>query len=270
MQVQHSSEYMVTIYKSFRFPSSSLLKVERYFHIASCLTAAVSNSVMTTTLPATSSSIISSDREEDCECARRIMYRGLAPLNILYEDTHCIAVNKPSPMLSVPGKSKEDEIHPKRPRFEQFMNAVVAAMNTPSCDMEVKKYLKGVVESGSCPRKFHVFKRFVSRNLGLNDAELQERCWKSINAMDEVLNKQKVAELPLEMVSATQIVQQHLKHRIYNVHRLDMDTSGILLLAKSDQACTAIGNQFSGRQVQRISIASPSDHYRKASLICPS
>lgn len=50
-------------------------------------------------------------------------------------------------------------------------------------------------------------------------------------------------------------VQQEMGLRLYPVHRLDSVTSGLLLLARSGEAATALGMLFSKHQVQKYYLA---------------
>ncbi len=100
--------------------------------------------------------------------------------NIVYEDDAIIAVNKPSGMLSVPGRGKEDA-------------------------------------QGKAP------------------ASLLELLQRRANA--------KAGATP------------HQGPRIFAVHRLDMDTSGLIIYAKSAAAQASLRRQFEGGEVQKTYIA---------------
>lgn len=50
-------------------------------------------------------------------------------------------------------------------------------------------------------------------------------------------------------------VTQSLSHRVYPVHRLDKVTSGIVLLAKTEEANKALSMAFSERQVEKLYLA---------------
>ena len=59
------------------------------------------------------------------------------------------------------------------------------------------------------------------------------------------------------MVSAADIASEiaNTGKRVYVVHRLDMETSGILLFAKTESACSDINAQFRNNTVRKMYIA---------------
>lgn len=59
--------------------------------------------------------------------------------------------------------------------------------------------------------------------------------------------------------SATEFVLQNVRdqlgHFVYPVHRLDRPTSGVMLLARTPEAATLLGNMFAERQIQKTYLA---------------
>ncbi|MDD5677937.1 MAG: RluA family pseudouridine synthase [Kiritimatiellae bacterium] len=55
--------------------------------------------------------------------------------------------------------------------------------------------------------------------------------------------------------SLTALIRQHLAPNIFNVHRLDAETSGVLLCAKQKPALIALARQFEARQAEKHFLA---------------
>ncbi|MEL7426056.1 MAG: pseudouridine synthase [Bacteroidota bacterium] len=65
----------------------------------------------------------------------------------------------------------------------------------------------------------------------------------------------KTRGMPHDAPYVTQVLGKQLDGSIYNVHRLDAKTSGVLLLARSSELAQQLTNQFAQRTVQKRYVA---------------
>ena len=171
-------------------------------------------------------------------------------LRILHEDDHLIVVNKRPNMLSVPGRIKEF----LKTRGDEWLDAIKhaaaseASESKLASDME-SSFLHRLSKLSAVPRKESRFYYFLEKSMKLLDLNEQRRLWNVINETDARLNKTPFSSIPEHMISETDAVEQYCKHKIYVVHRLDMETSGILLFAKSEVSCAELSRQFRDREV---------------------
>lgn len=172
---------------------------------------------------------------------------------ILYEDDWIVAVNKPSEMLSVPGKNKTRVI---TPRFKEWEVAIKNAVThdpsnlTPACIIALER----LQQYKNIPRKERSFYGYVERTLKITSSDLLSEIWSTVKRVDEKLHKQPIDDIPSHLVSATEIIEKKCG-KVYNVHRLDCATSGILLLAKTDSVAKDLSEQFRERNVKKIYVA---------------
>ena len=55
-----------------------------------------------------------------------------------------------------------------------------------------------------------------------------------------------------ESLSATEVVSALLGKQVFVVHRLDMETSGIMLFARNSSACRSINEQFRLKTIEKV------------------
>lgn len=194
---------------------------------------------------------------------RSLMKRSLPlpRLSVLYDDEHLVVVDKPSGMLSVPGKIKKGSY--VQPRHQQWLtvinnaadrsNELFEGLNAKGVLIDVINKMKNIE---SIPRKEKLFTAYVKRMYKINDDEIIANIWKVLAEIDESLNKRDLADVPTELISASEIIASMCNIKtVYNVHRLDMDTSGILVFAKNAEICNLLGKQFRDRETDKIYVA---------------
>ena len=193
--------------------------------------------------------------------------KGVPEIPVLFEDEDIIVVNKPSQMLSVPGKSSL----PRQPRHIEWRNAIQhAAKNekyimSDECRDALQILCSRTAKSDNIPRKQQPFEKCVKKILKANDKpDLISEIWTAINKSDELQHKVSFDDIPPHRVSVIEAIEHHqsLDHgttldtssrilcpKILAPHRLDCETSGVLLLAKTEDAAGAMGHQFREKAV---------------------
>lgn len=119
---------------------------------------------------------------------------------------------------------------------------------TPN-DSSHKPVLEHLTRLVSIPRKRKYFSTFLERSCRVEDEKLSEEIYDNIVLKDEEMHSQKLKELPLDRVSITHLSEEYCGHRLFQVHRLDMETSGIIVQAKHESACAELCRQFRERMV---------------------
>ncbi len=198
-----------------------------------------------------------------CMIVRTLMKRSLPlpHLSVLYDDEHLVVVDKPSGMLSVPGKIKKGSY--VQPRHQQWLtvinnaadrsNELFEGFNGKNVLIDVMNKMKNVE---SIPRKEKLFTAYVKRMYKINDDEITANIWKVLTEIDESLHKRDLEDVPTELISASEIIASICNIKtVYNVHRLDMDTSGLLVFAKNAEICNLLGQQFRDREIDKVYLA---------------
>jgi len=199
-----------------------------------------------------------------------LLIPGVPEISILHEDKDILIINKPSPMLSVPGKSSI----PRQPRHLEWRNAINhAAKNeqlimTTECREALQTLSIRTAKADNVPRKQQPFENCVKKMLKIIDnPELVSELWEIINKSDEMQHQVSLADIPPHRISAveaatsycntvspflpsaTSTYSQSVSAKVFAVHRLDCETSGVLFLAKTEDAAGEMGIQFRGRMV---------------------
>lgn len=171
-----------------------------------------------------------------------------ADVSLLYEDDLIIIADKPSNILSVPGKGAKPFV---KFRHDQWQNAVLMASGGEfeSGESECQNFLTRLADMSSIPRKEARFYGFIVKALKIVDIPLQKLMWKRITDADILLNKQPFADIPCHLVSTADLIEKHCGHKIYTVHRLDMETSGVIIFAKTESSSAELARQFREREV---------------------
>lgn len=198
--------------------------------------------------------------------ARLDRYRA----NILYIDDDVVAFEKDGGMCSVPtrqaavkvqgvGLVTSSGVEMPRPRSEQWAEAIRNA-TTKNSDLDesivsVLTSLKEPLES--IPRRSDSFKRHVGRVAKTRDEIILDEVWSVVVDEDTKLRYPRgfIEDIPDEWLSAMDVVSELLGKRVFAVHRLDMETSGVLLFARNSRACSAINEQFRLKAVEKKYIA---------------
>lgn len=192
---------------------------------------------------------------------KHIMTKRLAlpELQIVYEDNDIIIVDKPYDMLSVRGKLTNDNNTIKLSRSEEWKVSISqASLNSNEYfpnDEVCRNALDKLVIIPSIPRKKKLFQSFLSRVLKITDDSIQISLWDAIYDTDTKLHSRDLNMIPDKQISAVDIVESLCNQKVYVVHRLDMETSGLLLFAKNEDSCAELSRQFREREIHKIYIA---------------
>lgn len=170
-------------------------------------------------------------------------------LSILYEDEHMIVVDKAANIVSVPGKGSKPFT---KFRCDQWQDAIrkAAEGGFDTADSDCQKNLQILANTSSIPRKESRFHSFIAKTLKVVDKVDQQSIWKRICDADTLLNKQPFEEIPNHLVSTADLVEKHCGHKIFVVHRLDMETSGVIIYAKTEHCSAELCRQFREREVR--------------------
>jgi hypothetical protein len=170
--------------------------------------------------------------------------RGVPEVPVLFEDDDLIVVNKPSLMLSVPGRHNVRE-----PRHIEWMNSVKLASTSQEFS-ECGNILQQIAQRQNVPRKKASFIKWIQTNFKLNDYNLIDNIWNAIESSDRNQHKPRIESISPERVSVMECLEVFYP-QIFAVHRLDCDTSGALVFAKSQDIASALGKQFQTREVSQ-------------------
>ena len=69
-----------------------------------------------------------------------------------------------------------------------------------------------------------------------------------------------------ENLFAVQLLRDILGQKVYNVHRIDRPTSGVLLFALSNELASVMGGQFKDKEVKKTYVALVRGWFPKAIL----
>lgn len=173
-------------------------------------------------------------------------------LNILHEDTDFIAVSKPFSVLSVPGRKFRitNETIPRDAQWEIAIRTLLSILETDESNSPLIPYLRKItLFEKRVPRNQIKLKQFLKQTIRMPDETLQEMLWVKLSETDRRLYSIDLKSLPPDLVSMADLVEEHCGHKIHPVHRLDQDTSGLLVFAKNAKSASSISNQFRDRQV---------------------
>ena len=172
-------------------------------------------------------------------------------LKILFEDSHIIAVNKASNILSVQGKPNQI----LKPRYEQWKDIIHNVYNSKRLPTSENTILKTIINYDSIPRTKQKFISFLSKISKHSNLELHEKIWNELLIADFDFNRHITSLKPSQDISVPEILEEKMGHRIYHVHRLDLETSGVILYAKSSQAASNLMKQFQSRMIHKTYMA---------------
>lgn len=190
-------------------------------------------------------------------------------LPIVYQDESLLVVDKPGGMLSVPGREAQQLklLGGGTSRQEQWTAAVQAAgkrLPPPDSNMEaVTAALKllGSRNDRNIPRKRELFINYVHRVLKLgqhgssSSSSIGEACWGVVKEVDGDMHRLAFDDIPGHLKSAADIAGELADGPVFHVHRLDMETSGLLVFAKTEQACAHLSKQFHDHTVRKTYLA---------------
>ena len=194
---------------------------------------------------------------------------GREEVIVVLEDDAMVVVLKPSGVLSVPGREAQLDQAGKlasRPRCDQWVQTIQEARAIGE-SRSVSESVLGVLlelerrslpQQQTIPRKHDLFLRHLRRILRVTDTTLFEAVWDFLQEVDTKLHRPKSRHesIPDHLVSAADLAALRTPHgKIHHVHRLDMDTSGLLVFAKTEQASAELSRQFREHDVQKCYVA---------------
>ena len=137
----------------------------------------------------------------------------------------------------------------------QWENAIKCAINDNDND-EIVQILKDMLAmNGDAPRKEKRFMNYVQGRLRINNNDLLHNVWNAINKADADLHQLKFEDIPAHLVSVADVARHINGGPVWSVHRLDMETSGILMLAKTEESCAELCKQFRERTIKKKYLA---------------
>lgn len=175
-------------------------------------------------------------------------------MRVLLNDDAIIAVDKPPHVLSVPGRVHRVDTE-FCPRNVQWMNAISELAATYSHRKEERDSALSLIATKllegkhTVPRQKAKFTRFLERVAKVTDQSILNKVWEDLESIDHRLNRFDTSSLPPELISAADFAETIAKSKIFHVHRLDQETSGVLVFAKSSEVARDLGRQFRDREV---------------------
>ena len=189
---------------------------------------------------------------------------------VLFEDADIIVYDKKGGMPSVPLRASAVKVQGRgvitasgvempRPRSEQFAEAIRNAARTKSDSDAIKSIFDKLKEPfTSLPRREHTFKQHVGRVVKVDaDSAVLADVWDRIHLEDTKLRYPRgfIDSIPDDMLSAADVVSEMVGVEIYVVHRLDMETSGVMIFAKNSSTCNTLNEQFRLKKIEKKYLA---------------
>lgn len=171
---------------------------------------------------------------------------------VLLEDSEILVLSKPHGVLSTPGRELRVRTST---RAEEWAETIIFLHDRKKsqllCPEEVVTALSVLRrQAHGVPRQKEKLLGYLQRSCKIKDVELQESIWSELESTDRELHSTDMSSLPSHLVSAADFAEHHTGGRIHHVHRLDQETSGVLLFAKSTPAAAALSEQFRSREVR--------------------
>lgn len=172
------------------------------------------------------------------------------PFEILFHDGDLIALSKPANVLSTPGR--EMRIKPVS-RADEWAAAIseLCLLKRQQLTTEVYDNAMEVLRNQAkvVPRQKPKFLAFLERVAKIKDQLIKEQIWEDLTKLDSDLHAVDTSALPSELYSAADFARDVCGKSIHHVHRLDQETSGLILFAKSTFAASELARQFRDREV---------------------
>jgi hypothetical protein len=171
---------------------------------------------------------------------------------ILLEDEEIIVLSKPANMLAVPGREMR---LPAKPRSQQWQDVIRYVADNASPLLAISEIFHNIIPKvtklgETVPRqKEKMFMLFDRLSKGQCNLELKEQIWKELLDADRMINDFDVTTLPERLLSAADFADSVTGNKVFHVHRLDQETSGILVFAKTSLAASILSKQFREKEV---------------------
>lgn len=188
----------------------------------------------------------------------------------MHHDEQCLVMHKPANMLSVPGRQMLDTMREQNnasgahSRVLQWTAVIQAVREDLQQQQELLQpqhgaalqVLQKVKVLENVPRKEKLLLQYMKRTMKVTDPDLQACIWSLLHAQDVSMWQPKLEDIPPPLVSAYDVARYAAGGgSVFAVHRLDMETSGVLLFAKTSEASAHLSAQFAGRETKKRYLA---------------
>jgi 23S rRNA-/tRNA-specific pseudouridylate synthase len=177
----------------------------------------------------------------------------LSTLRIIFNDEQLVAVDKPPGMLSVPGREKRKEVTSltRSQEWSVVVSTLLAHLKRENSLSPLVAILHVLNEQrGRVPRQDQKFIRYAQRIMKNQcSKEDAQQLWLRLSSLDRSMYGTLPEEFPAELISASDIMEKQFNQRLFHLHRLDQETSGVLMFGKDSKSANYICNQFREHQV---------------------
>jgi succinate dehydrogenase flavin-adding protein (antitoxin of CptAB toxin-antitoxin module) len=171
-------------------------------------------------------------------------------MEIIFEDDYLIAVNKPSGKLSVPGKENRVAI---RTRAEEWRIVIETLLTSVEIKEPSSSFLPVLIElrkqGERVPRQDQKFFRYVKRVVKSVDDSTLSSLFQLLSFLDREMFGVLPEDFPVELISAADEMERYCNQKLFHLHRLDQETSGLLLFGKDSISANSLSEQFRERKV---------------------
>ena len=177
----------------------------------------------------------------------------LGGLAVLARGPQFVAIDKPVGLRSTPALDTSAVVSSDHKRKRQERWSEVAAHNASdeaatTLPAELASGLRKLgEEAASVPRKRQKFVRYCARSLKADDATA-EALW---GHLQRQLAAEEASE-GLEMTDSALSRVQRAHADAHAVHRLDMETSGVLLIALDEAGAASLGGLFERKETSKV------------------
>jgi hypothetical protein len=170
-------------------------------------------------------------------------------VRLLYEDECLVVIEKPSGMLSVPGREFRMVNMSRSDQWAAVIDKLLENKLNREPDSSYIPILQKLMENPTnVPRQELKFLRYLRRVCRTDDI-IGKEVYDAVYDLDRRMFTGIPEELPKSLISATDIVETYIGSKVYQVHRIDEETSGVLVFAKDSTAAAHICGQFMNRTV---------------------
>jgi hypothetical protein len=171
-------------------------------------------------------------------------------MEIIFEDDYLIAVNKPSGKLSVPGKENRVATRTRAEEWTVVIETLLSDLLKNDTSSLLIPILKELNKQGErVPRQDQKFYRYVKRVVKTVDDATVYSLFQLLSSLDREMFGVLPDDFPVELISAADEMEGHCNQKLFHLHRLDQETSGLLLFGKDSISANYLSEQFRDRKV---------------------
>ena len=179
---------------------------------------------------------------------------------IVFEDDHIIALNKKEGTLSVAGKLNPSmKSFTYTPRHLQWRQTLDSVYKSDTLSRQAHQLLTQLLKMDSVPRnktRFYEYIQDVTKN---TEIVYHDELWLELERQDYLIHKRDIiSEIQTtdpKRLSLIELLTAKYQKYVYAVHRLDQETSGVIIYAKTVEAATALSAMFRDRVVKKVYLA---------------